>query len=435
MGAPQIFNFLAIAFEKEIDPYPCPDDPAEGPCLQQYKATWVTLDDICNWIFLCELILNYYGAGLRRFWTSGWNVFDFIVVFVGVLTLIRVPLGPFSQLKMLRAFRVFRLFKRIKSLNKIIVALLNAIPGVTNAFVIMVRTGPACGCGRLSAKGRLSAVGRRPPRVAFARSAFGPAVALPPRHYTTPTRARPRFAHLLSARPGLISWPISCEISQVIFMSIYAILAVDFFRDFGQGYEDFGGRNAYTTLQGNPVEGALQTNISAMTARGYSIGDEYYGTFSRALYTLFQVMTGESWSEAIARPLVFGWNSPYGSVFVGIYYTSFILLTQIVLVNVVVAVLLDKFVEDPDKDGDDAGEEGEEAEDATATSTTKDGGVFGGDAKPITDAAAVSFQMASTMATPEGMAELAARVQGVEAKLDQVLSLLKALDKKGGPSA
>ena len=76
-----------------------------------------------------------------------------------------------------------------------------------------------------------------------------------------------------------------------------------------------------------------------------------------------------------------------------------------------------------------------EAEDATATSTTKDGGVFGGDAKPITDAAAVSFQMASTMATPEGMAELAARVQGVEAKLDQVLSLLKALDKKGGPSA
>ena len=67
MGAPQIFNFLAIAFEKEIDPYPCPDDPAEGPCLQQYKATWVTLDDICNWIFLCELILNYYGAGLRRF--------------------------------------------------------------------------------------------------------------------------------------------------------------------------------------------------------------------------------------------------------------------------------------------------------------------------------------------------------------------------------
>lgn len=103
---------------------------------------WVTLDDVCNWIFLFELILNYYGAGHKRFWSSGWNRFDFLIVFVGVLTLLRIPLGPFSMLKMMRAFRVFRLFKRIKSLNKIIMALLNAIPGVMNAFVIMVIAAP-----------------------------------------------------------------------------------------------------------------------------------------------------------------------------------------------------------------------------------------------------------------------------------------------------
>ena len=134
-----IFNFFAIAVEKEIDPYPCPDDENMGPCLQQYKPTWIFLDDMCNYIFIVELLTNYYGAGLKKFWASGWNRFDFLVVAVGFLTVIRVPLGPLSMLKMLRAFRVFRLFKRIKSLNKIIVALLNAIPGVTNAFVIMVR--------------------------------------------------------------------------------------------------------------------------------------------------------------------------------------------------------------------------------------------------------------------------------------------------------
>ena len=32
---------------------------------------------------------------------------------------------------------------------------------------------------------------------------------------------------------------------------------------------------------------------------------EYYGTFARSLYSLFQVLTGESWSEAVARPVVF----------------------------------------------------------------------------------------------------------------------------------
>jgi hypothetical protein len=39
---------------------------------------------------------------------------------------------------MLRAFRVFRLFKRIKSLNKIMVSLVRAIPGILNSALIMV---------------------------------------------------------------------------------------------------------------------------------------------------------------------------------------------------------------------------------------------------------------------------------------------------------
>ena len=73
---------------------------------------------------------------------SGWNVFDFIVVAVGILLMAAgdaLAGTPLSNLKMLRAFRVFRLFKRIKSLNKVVMSLLNAIPGVTNAFIIMVR--------------------------------------------------------------------------------------------------------------------------------------------------------------------------------------------------------------------------------------------------------------------------------------------------------
>ena len=129
-------------------------------------------------------------------------------------------------------------------------------------------------------------------------------------------------------------------------MAIYAILAVEFFRDFGKGYQVA----EYTTMTGNYVEGSFEENITAITARGFTIGDEYYGTFSRSMYTLFQVMTGESWSEAIARPLVFGYSPPYGAVLVGVFFTSFILLMQIVLVNVVVAVLLDKFVADEDKE-------------------------------------------------------------------------------------
>jgi len=69
----------------------------------------------------------------------------------------------------------------------------------------------------------------------------------------------------------------------------------------------------------------------------------------RALYTLFQVMTGESWSEAVVRPLVFGFHKNDATI-VGIFFVSFIILTQIVLINVVVAVLLENFLtSEPDE--------------------------------------------------------------------------------------
>ena len=50
--------------------------------------------------------------------------------------------------------------------------------------------------------------------------------------------------------------------------------------------------------------------------------------------------TGERWAEVVVRPLMFGLYS--NSIFVAVFFVSFILLTQIVLTNLVVSLLLDK---------------------------------------------------------------------------------------------
>ena len=69
-----------------------------------------------------------------HFLLSGWNLFDAFVVAVSIPSMARVPLPPpASNLRIFRAFRVFRLFKRVKSLNKILVSLANAVPGIINA--------------------------------------------------------------------------------------------------------------------------------------------------------------------------------------------------------------------------------------------------------------------------------------------------------------
>lgn len=63
-----------------------------------------------------------------------------------------------------------------------------------------------------------------------------------------------------------------------------------------------------------------------------------------------QVLTGESWSEAVARPLIMSDGSI--SYIATIYHVCFILFCGIVLVNVVVAVLLEKMMEGSSDEGE-----------------------------------------------------------------------------------
>ena len=92
-----VLNFFSNIIEKQWDP------------SGKYPDTFLVFEDIFNWIFLIELLINAYGHWFRPFICSGWNIFDLIVVTVGCLSLMRVQLpGPLSLLRTLRAFRVFR---------------------------------------------------------------------------------------------------------------------------------------------------------------------------------------------------------------------------------------------------------------------------------------------------------------------------------------
>jgi len=167
----------------------------------------------------------------------------------------------------------------------------------------------------------------------------------------------------------------------IIFFCISAILAVELFSGFGAD----GNYAVYWAAECENKEGAPcflpesatddgNLTVTSLTARGYTNGYEYYGTFFRALYTLFQVMTGESWSEAVARPLIFGL---YENAFTAsLFFVSFIILTQMILVNVVVAVLLDEFSgveeeEDPPIDAEALFEPAEVASAAPAAALGK----------------------------------------------------------------
>lgn len=61
---------------------------------------------------------------------------------------------------------------------------------------------------------------------------------------------------------------------------------------------------------------------------------KYFGDLGTTFFTLFQIMTLESWSSAIARPIM------DGVPFAGIYFISFILIATYTTLNIFIAIVV-----------------------------------------------------------------------------------------------
>jgi len=211
-------NFIVEAFAAQIL-------PEEGSTAMMI---FVIFEYIFNVSFLIELIVNMYGSWFITFWKSGWNWFDFIIVGISIMAMVLPDLPGITVLRLFRAFRVFRLFKRIPSLKKIIEGVLQAIPGVTQAFAVMI-----------------------------------------------------------------------------ILMGIWSVIGVEFFRE------------------ATPQE---------------------FGDFFRAMFTMFQVMTMDF--SGIARAIMYDHGYPLAAIF----FITYIFIAGIVMTNVVVAILLDRYLAAMDDD-------------------------------------------------------------------------------------
>ena len=343
-------NFFSNIAEKQWD-----------PAGTLFRPTFQTLEDAFNLIFAVELVVNMYANWLCRFWKSSWNVFDFVVVCVGMVSLsffnVRFP-EPLKLLRILRALRVFRLFKRVKSLNKIIKSLALAVPGTCNAFVVLflfLTIFALLGVEFFKDFGTVRAEpgGPGPGRGFNARPTSCDYANLhrpwrPPFFYNASDPDDP----VINA---LNLYPTQLERSTVNMSS----------------WDEFDLAQYYVDPLGKTMRKAGNApTVSAETTRGLCFGEDYFQTFTLAWYTLFQVLTTESWSEAIGRPLQFNWVGSVDAPFPiwlawpisSGFFMMYVVLMFFFLMNVVIGVLLDKFIsagqnmkdeEDADSDDDD----------------------------------------------------------------------------------
>jgi voltage-gated sodium channel len=86
-------------------------------------------------VFVVEILVKLFAFGFR-FFRSGWNVFDFLVVGIALVP----AAGPLEVLRALRILRVLRLLSQVQRLKNIIESLMRALPGMgwTAALLVLV---------------------------------------------------------------------------------------------------------------------------------------------------------------------------------------------------------------------------------------------------------------------------------------------------------
>jgi voltage-gated sodium channel len=92
----------------------------------------LALDTACLAIFVIEIVLKLVAFG-PRFFRSGWNLFDFVIVGIAL-----VPAAQgLSVLRALRILRVLRIVSAVPSLRRVVEGLLTALPGMGSVFLLM----------------------------------------------------------------------------------------------------------------------------------------------------------------------------------------------------------------------------------------------------------------------------------------------------------
>ncbi|MRH78821.1 ion transporter [Spiribacter sp. C176] len=181
--------------------------------MGRFASVLLGLEAVIIAFFTLEILIKLFAWG-PRFFKSGWNWFDFLIVAISLVP----ATGPFTVLRALRILRVLRLLSTVKRLRLLVDALIAAIPSI--GWIVFLL--------------------------------------------------------------GMVFY-------------IYGVM----------GTELFGDRFP-----------------------------EWFGTLGAAMFTLFQVMTLESWSMGIARPVMAEFS------FAWLYFVSFILVTAFTILNLFIGLIV-----------------------------------------------------------------------------------------------
>uniref|UniRef100_A0A2K6BSF5 Cation channel sperm associated 4 n=2 Tax=Macaca TaxID=9539 RepID=A0A2K6BSF5_MACNE len=104
---------------------------------QKHYEFFSTIDDIVLTILMCEVLLGWLN-GFWIFWKDGWNILNFIIVFILLLRFFINEINIPSINYTLRALRLVHVCMAVEPLARIIRVILQSVPDMANIMVLIL---------------------------------------------------------------------------------------------------------------------------------------------------------------------------------------------------------------------------------------------------------------------------------------------------------
>ncbi|KAF3820160.1 hypothetical protein GH733_015669 [Mirounga leonina] len=104
---------------------------------QKHYELFSTIDDIVLTILICEVLLGWLN-GFWIFWKDGWNILNFLIIFILLLGFFINELNVNALTYTLRALRLVHVCMAVEPLARIIRVILQSVPDMANIMTLIL---------------------------------------------------------------------------------------------------------------------------------------------------------------------------------------------------------------------------------------------------------------------------------------------------------
>lgn len=88
--------------------------------------------------FVCEMLLKMFGMGFKDYLKDGFNIFDAIIILIGIMEYTGIGSKAVTVLRTFRLMRIFKIVRSWSGLRKLLKTVLASLQSIGNLALLML---------------------------------------------------------------------------------------------------------------------------------------------------------------------------------------------------------------------------------------------------------------------------------------------------------